>query len=339
MSNIRTDLYKRLIDGRQIGRVEHKEQDQLKLGNLRAGNSGLMTKDGDIAGACHRVAHLRSLGLEIDPPDDSKMLMFQLGTINERSVYDDLVKTMAPNEVLLMEEEIPVEWFTENGAKVTGRPDMVVCEIKSIDNAYVNKPVFGIELKSIASVWTSRDIIGEQQPKMPHLIQAGHYSWQLGIPFRLVYNQYGIQEIPSWKGSKDPRTGETRPGWGQNLFPKEGEPGSEHIDYDKGRIKPFQVCFELEWQKDRLAYRREDLGGDWTKTLIKSEDIARFYEFTSRMAADQNLGPRPLTIDAFGKEKSYSNCSYCPLKPTCDKFEDKGYNQWLSEVKSFLEKD
>lgn len=365
-SNSNSNLTERLKAGRQLLRAAHRAGDAAKLGNLRAGNSGIMSENGDVAGACHRVAHLRALGIELEEPTDSKLVMFQMGTANEDVVYHDLVQTSAPDEVILREEEIPISWLTSNGTKVTGRPDMVICkkgEIVSYDykgesltytqtgdagsTTYKITPKWGVELKSVASVWTSRDILS-RHPKMANLIQAAHYSWKLGVPFRLMYKQYGIQEIPSWKGAGGSA------GWTQKLFPRQGEPGSECIDYEKGRIQPYELTFELSWSRSgALRYREEGTGerdpvtgdirqdGSWTTTLVRTADIERFYEAASRIGETGDLGKRPLTIDSQGKEKSYSNCSFCPLQKICDKVDKPtkarpkmDYANWLSEVRT-----
>lgn len=342
---IRTDLAGRLKDGRAKARSDYKGLESSKMGTLRAGNSGIMSKEGDVVGACHRLTHLRSLGLQIDDVDDSKLIMFQMGTANEDVVYEDLLHTAAPDEVVLREEQIPITWLTPNGTKVTGRPDMVVCRKASPDEDAKGRglvmaegvdspllPIFGVELKSIASIWTTRDVIGEQKPKMEHLIQAAHYSWQLGVPFRLLYKQYSIQEIPGWKGAKGSA------GWTQKLFPTPGAPGSEFIDYEKGRIQPFEICYELEFTKVTegfLRYRREGSSDAWVKTLVSTDDLKRYYQFVSEMAATGDLGSRPLNIGPDGKEKSWSKCDqkYCPLAGTCDRYEGSGYSKWLAEVK------
>lgn len=335
--SIRTDLASRLRDGRQLARQAHVEYDVSKKGTLRAGNSGMMSAAGDVAGSCHRRAHLRSLGLDVDPPDDSKLIMFQMGTANEDLIYRDLLHTCSSDEVILREEEIPIKWLTSNGTVVTGRPDMVVCQrlkniagdTSSLITEGAIKPLFGVEIKSIASVWTSRDVLGEMRPKLEHLIQAGHYSWKLGVPFRLLYKQYSIQEIPGWTGAGG------KPGWSQKLFPASGTPGSEYLDYEKGRIQPFEICYELEWRSSFLNYRREGTSV-WTKSLVSAADIERYYEFVSQMGNSSSLGPRPLTIDPQGKEKNWSICGYCPLQATCDKHESKGYDKWIQAVRKEL---
>jgi hypothetical protein len=322
------NITKRLQQGRKLDREQHKEKEVLKVGTLRAGNTGMMSSSGDSAGACPRTVHLRQLGIELEVPDDSKMIMFQMGIANESVVFKDLLHTSGPEEVILQEEEIPISWLTTNGTKVTGRPDMVLCNKKEGQTI----PFLGIEIKSIASVWTSREVLFEGQPKLPHLLQSAHYSWKLGVPFRLIYKQYSNQAVPGWAGK---------------LFPKKGEPHSQHISYnDKGDIKyiePFEIAYELEWDSSSrkyLRYRREVGDGEqeleWTRTLISQQDIERFYEFVSQMETTKKLGSRPMTIDAQGNEKNYSNCGYCPLKDTCDKHENKGYEKWLLEVRKLL---
>lgn len=335
-----TNITNRLKTGRQIARTAHVESDKKKLGNLRAGNSGSMDEDGNIAGSCHRQAHLRQLGLEVDPPTDSNLIMFQMGTANESVIYNDLLQTTSGSEVILREEEIPIEWFTSNGTKVTGRPDMVVCRnlyhepelevllYKTHDGILV-KPELGIEIKSIASVWTSRDVLFEGEPKFEHLVQSVHYAHRLGdIPWRLIYKQYANQAIPSWANK---------------FFPKPGTTNSEHVEYnDKGEvknIKPFEIVYEIltDPVTGVVSYRREDEPTTKpTRTVLNVADVARYYEFVSKMAVDRDLGGRPLTITADGSKKSYSKCGYCPLKPACDKHEKQGYDLWLTEVKKQL---
>jgi hypothetical protein len=326
------NITKRLQQGRQLDREQHKQKEVLKVGTLRAGNTGMMSSTGDFAGACPRTVHLRQLGYELEVPDDSKMIMFQMGIANESVVFKDLMHTSGPQEVILQEEEIPISWLTSNGTKVTGRPDMVLCNKK--DGQTI--PFLGIEIKSIASVWTSREVLFEGQPKLPHLLQAAHYSWKLGVPFRLIYKQYSNQAVPGWAGK---------------LFPKQGEPHSQHISYnEKGDIKyiePFEIAYELEWDSSSrkyLRYRREiaiedgEQELDWTRTLISQQDVERFYEFVSQMGTTKVLGVRPMTIDAQGNEKNYSNCGYCPLKDTCDKHESKGYDKWMTAVVAQMNK-
>lgn len=317
---MRTDLSSRLQDGRMRAREKYKEEEKDKLGILRAGNSGVMSEEGDVAGACHRLAYLRSLGMEIDPPDDSRLIMFQLGTANEEVIYQDLLHTKAENEVILRETEIPISWTTSNGTKVTGRPDMVILK-KDGDK---QTPVLGVEIKSIASVWTSREVMFDGTPKFEHLVQAAHYSWKLGCPFKLMYKQYANQAVPQWA---------------QKFFPKEGEKNSEHIEYnDKGdikSIKPFELVYELEItpKVNTIRYRRE--GHErWSNTPIKVEDIERFYEFVSKMKETKDLGPLPLTLGADGKEKNFSKCGYCPLQDTCKKVTD--HDTWLKFVKKLV---
>lgn len=343
---IRTDIGVRLREGRQLARVKYKEQDEKKLGVLRAGNSGIVSIDGEVAASCHRIAHLRQLGIEVDPPDDSTLVMFQLGMANELVIYDDLCRTSGPDEVILREEEIPIEWMTSNGTRVTGRPDMVIChQIQDLGGPdCAPKPQLGIEIKSVASVWTSRSVMFDGEPKLAHLAQAGHYMWKLNVPFRLIYKQYAIQEIPNWWSDEKSGSSGKKKGWSQKLFPRPGAFGSGYIDYEKGRIRPFEVVYALRFTPSgALEYCREDAQDDeWTTTIVSTADIERFYNLVAEMSVVRSLGPRPLTLSPNGKSKRFSNCAYCPLNIICDAAErvaeavPEQYLEWLAAVKEHV---
>lgn len=341
---IRLDVSARLFEGRQIARTKYKVADAEKLGILRAGNSGIMNAEGEVAGSCHRVAHLRQLGIELDPPSDSTQIMFQLGVASEQQIYDDLVQTSAPNELVLRETEIPISWLTSNGTRVTGRPDLVICErvpyvVTQAEADSMNgsgpehmaagavldgsKPLLVLEAKSVASVWTSRSVLFEGKPKLGNLAQLGHYMWKLDVPGRLMYKQYALQAMPDFA---------------HKLFPKQDEPGSEYIDYNpQGKpkaVRPFEIVYEVEFgPSGALRFRREGLG-EWTDTIIARADIERYYEYISTMASTGSLGPRPLTLDATGVKLSFSMCSYCPLDKLCKT--EKVYETWIESVKTTI---
>lgn len=345
---ILTDL---LAQARQKGRDSHKAGETAKLGVLRAGSTGAMAETGEIVGHCHRKSLLRSKGIELDPPTIDKLLMFELGFANEDIVYDQLVAALPSAYTILREEEIPIEWLTTNGTKVTGRPDMVICEQTSsvivpvgstvsytvggglilngerIPSVSIGtKPVLGLELKSIHSMWTARDVLFGGEPKLNNLLQAAHYMHRLGVPYKLHYKSYS-QLGQGVAGGKS---------WVASLFPKQGEPGSEYLEYnDQGNIKhikQFEIVYDLEYSAEgRLQYRLEG-SNKWTTTIISNTDIERYYEYVSKMEEAQVLGPRPLTLHASGKKMNYTDCQYCKLASTCDAFEKQGYAKWLAEV-------
>jgi hypothetical protein len=341
---IRTDIAARLRDGRQLLRKEHLEAEVTKRGNLRAGNSGIMSEDGSIAGSCARLAHLRQLGIELEPPDDSLLIMFQVGNANEDLIDHDLKQTAVPGELIRREEEIPISWRTANGTLVTGRPDIVlgsevICADERTGSSKQFKPELLLELKSVASVWTTRSVLVDREPKLAHLIQAAHYMWQLGgIPGRLIYKQYSIQEIPAWEETKD---GAKRAGWGRRLFEKADADARKYIDMEKGRVRPYEIVYDLLITEDgTLKYKQEEHDTTWTDTIISIPDIERFYEFVSEMGPQKKLGQLPVTVGTTGAEKRYTNCSYCPLNATCQSVKKvKGavqYTTWVDAVHKFL---
>ncbi len=322
---IRLDIGARLRDGRQIARSNYKAQDARKLGILRAGNTGIMSAEGQFAGSCPRVTHLRQLGIEVDIPDDPTLIMFQVGTANEDIVYNDLIQTAQSNEVILREEEIPIEWFTANGTRVTGRPDMVICRQGNIGEHHTI-PVLMLELKSVASIWTARKVFFDLQPKVANLAQAGHYMWKLGVPGRLMYKQYAIQAVSEEAA---------------RYLPYKGAPRSEFIEYDDSThkprtVRPFEITYELEFDTNGVLQYRPEGTEQWTDSCVTRQDIERYYEFVSQMESTGVLGARPLAVKPNGDEYSYKLCKYCKLWDICKTRKKLTYQEFIAQAKQMV---
>lgn len=319
---------------RKKDREEYKAKEVAKLGNLRAGSTGMMAQTGDIAGSCHRKSHLRSLGLEIEEPTEDKLIMFELGYANEDRIVAILNSSLGPDEVLLREEEIPIEWTTTNGTKVSGRPDIVICKsVHSVredgTSELTQAPVLGLELKSVHSVWTAREVLFNRHPKTANLVQAAHYMWKLGIPYKLHYRSYS-------------QLGQGGSDWLARMLPKPGQPLSEYVDFnDKGKmkhVKQFDCVYDLRFtESGRLQFKLEEEPESlYTNTIITRQDIERYFEYVSKMSANKDLGPRPMAIDPQGGKLNYTDCDYCPLQATCDTYEEMGYDRWLKEVNNVI---
>lgn len=369
-----------LTAARQKGRDDHKSGESAKLGTLRAGTTGILSENGDIAGQCHRKAHLRSLGVEIETPTVDKLIMFELGFANEQVILDQLNSIINDNiasapegrtspYVILTEEEIPISWKTSNGTVVSGRPDIVICEVSDrLEYEILKetpKPLLGIEAKSCHSLWTVRDVLFGGAPKLDHMVQAAHYMWKLNIPYKIIYKGYS-QLGQGAAGQSD--------NWVVKQFPKPGDPMSEHIEYTyyekrwdatKGKtvnskrteeeywnlppekrnhglkhLKQFEVVYDLRIDTHgRIQYKRES-SDIWTNTIVTTQDIERYFEFVSQMAQKQDLGPRPMTLDTSGEKANYSSCGYCPLQKVCDTTDKQklNYTQWLDLVKKEVQK-
>ena len=301
-------------DGIVSDRKEHVSKERDKIGNLRAGDSGVMVRGGDVSGGCHRRAYVRTfLGLETEAPEQNNLLMFELGKANE-VVWLDKLKRSWPG-LIKQEEEIPIKWNTSNGVNVTGRPDMVLCKADGT-------PMLGIEHKAICSLWTARDATFDNSPKTKHLLQAAHYAWKLNIPYRLVYTQYTNFATPDWSGK---------------MFP----PNHPLVEVnDKGKPKhvhPHITVYEIGFGKGNVIQYRLEGSNEWTTTPWSPADIERYYEFVSSMPENKVLGSRPATMKANGKDAGYSDCNYCPLREICDNHENK-WEKWNDEVKKFCVK-
>lgn len=223
------------------------------------------------------------------------------------------------------------------------------------------KPVVGIEAKQASSLWTCRDIL-KDAPKTNHLAQAAHYSWQLGVPFHLVYtNRVNFAVL----GNHLP--------WVNRHFPKYGARHSEKLDYEMGkesgptpekvykngnvkpakgpkpgymepfRIRPFVHSFRLRWDEDGTMHvGPEDLGPEAEqKTLITKDGLKAYYETAADALTTDVLPPEPVALDAFGEEAKYRECNFCPLNSVCETYADgkkpQRTSEWLRDVKCATE--
>lgn len=298
---------KLLKEGLKKIQEQHIEDDT--PGRLRGGSVGHLDEEGNATGTCMRQAHLRYKGYSYEEHPLSSLIMFSGGVGSEEIQCKSLD---ALGLKYLREEQVPICWTTKNGITVTGRPDIVLVDENGV-------PYHGIELKMASTVWTSKAVRFDKEPKLSHVIQAAHYSWQLGIPFSLVYIQYvkfsvprGAKWIPStplkdkegliqWKGN-----------WGQY-------------------IQPFIVEYEIFFDNDgRVWYETED--GTSHETIITRQGIERFYE----EAHKEKLHPRPAPKTLSGAKAGYTLCDYCPLKDTCDLVEEKNltYDDWLMLIEA-----
>ena len=354
------------LKGQKLSMEEHDEKEKAKVGTLRGGSVGMLDEFGNFAGTCAAQAYLRFKGISSDPITSSRDLMFQGGRLNEDGWYEYLRK--AWEGPILREEEIPTCWETSQGIKVTGRPDVVLCEAvdksgpgiitqPDDDLRIVNyiKPIVGVELKQVMSLWTARDVLFNKSPKTNHLMQAAHYSWQLGVPFELWYTNRTDFAI----------TGD----WCKGLFPKYQADGSEHCQYSFQRIGPinprtgrpskskinqeeFEILkvrgeealadvlktlpfiqgYQLKLEEGQLLFRDamvED--AEWKETVINVKDIERFYNHIPDM---KEVPPEPLNVKYNGEAGNYNLRDYCSLGNLCCAYnKGKHLDSWVDRVK------
>lgn len=344
--------------------AKHNEEDLKKIGTLRGGSVGCVintSKGKVITGTCPREAHARMLGYQGSHGLDKKV-MFKLGIANE-DIWNLWLDNCGYDGVIKREEELGLEWDIE-GTKASGRPDIVLCDSEG-------NPKEGLELKMVASVWTARSVLLEHKPKMNHLIQAGNYSYRMGIPFQLWYTSYVNLAGPDFIN---------------NLIPKRGKPGSQWIDYTLGEsyhskdrsgklkynskgnpvynirklhvysqdqdqtndflkhhygvsafqfknIKPFIMGYLIEWRDGVLFWGPEGCSADaMIETPITQAGIDEYYQIVAQAGIKQQLPPRPIGYDAFGKKQKFNVDDYSKLQMLSDESNDN-YNEWLKLLK------
>ena len=189
MKNIKhTELNATLLykEGRAKEQKAHADAEVNKVGTLRGGSSGCVIANGDVYGTCPRVALARYKGHQA-PIEPLSFEWFDAGFANEDAWLQKLKNL---DYTLKAEEECPIEWTTDRGVKVTGRPDIIL-----FDN---EEPVLGLELKAVCAVNAAVNIYCKDEPKIENLLQAAHYSMIKECPFILVYSYRSRSVVPGW---------------------------------------------------------------------------------------------------------------------------------------------
>lgn len=309
--------------------MEGDDVESDKVGTLRAGNTGMVSPEGQVIGKCARLTHLRYLGYKVSEHDEATQFMFRYGNINEDVWMQILTDTWKGK--ILTESETPTNWTQAGGIEVTGRPDIVLLDPED------EHPVLGLELKAASSFWTWRSVRFLNMPKWDHMCQAGHYMWQLGVPFKLVYTNYVYHTAP----------------WLDRMVPRPGQSGSEAVIYDEIIRKGFRkvearkampgfVAYDIRWSPPQigkvqyLEYRNEATPeADWTRTKITIDGIRKYFDIQSDVGTGRPLPPRPLSLKIDGSKESWVACDSCPIQDVCDTYEDS-YDAWEAEIVSRL---
>lgn len=337
--------------------AEHDALESTKLGVLRAGNAGIMTADGNFIGKCPRISYLRFKGIKVKDSDENKEHMFAAGRGNE-DIWLDKLKRGWPGKIL-REEEIPTSWETTSGVKVTGRPDIILCDMEG-------KPEAGIELKLVSSINTAKTVLFDRQPKLEHVIQAVHYSWQLKVPFEIWYTSTVNWHPTDWlkkslPNSFDPHfaehanSGNIEVGYYKNILSRNNKFYQKAISADeyalgthgKGngevqagvkKILPFTVGYELKITDTTVYYRGAGSKDEWIKTEVSLDGIKGYYETISAMDTTDVLPPSPKNVDIHGEKLPWDNALYCDLGDLCcgDTSGEKSVKNWMVKVNKKL---
>jgi hypothetical protein len=294
------DLEKLLCEGENIKQQEHDAIEKEKHGQLRAGNTGIVTEEGDILGSCHRLTLARYLGYQ--PPNRPvSQFFFHGGEANEHVYYELLRRSWVKKRGmrLKMEPHTHVQWTLrmevppEEGKKrgkkvevpVTGRPDFLLQDEDE-------NTLMVIENKGIQSAMRAKKALIAGQPASDALCQNAHYCWQLDAPGVVTYAAY-----------------------------------SSFYKIQPGRIH-FYTGFD---QEGRFYFI--DKNGNQVKTEITAEAIKRFYELIYMMTVLQKLGPMYSPKPVYQcDDDDYNKCKSCPLREACERYNDD-YMSWLDAVK------
>jgi hypothetical protein len=320
------DLYWRGARQILLGQLQAEWE---KRGYLRGGNTGLLD-EGVFTGKCPRLTFLRQQALLTEFPNLSRELMFESGHFSEDAWTAVLLAAQQESLVVKREAEIPIRWETANGTAVSGRPDTVLVQ----DGANV----LGVEYKLVCSLWTAKSVLCGQ-PKPMHIMQAGHYSWQLQM---LNWDLWYTSRV-DWAVPEDE--------WMESKFPKQGTPGGACMEFKTTKrrkdgknhkagdttvvpkkILPFRQGFFLRWNdKEELEYApHNDMSVGFVASIVTPTRIRDYYEFVSTMQEDKKLGGRPVNMDCVGSAGGYDICSYCEMQKICGATEKDGFTAFVA---------
>lgn len=280
---------------------EGAEAESKKQGVLRGGTSGCEMADGYV-GACKRRAQLRFLGIQ-DEKVDSTTIMFKKGELAEREVFITLLKKGNAAPVILADNSEAINWVTKAGVQVTGTPDILLAD-------HQGKPFYGIECKTVNTVWKANSAHLLAHPDTEYLCQAGHYMLKLDIPYSLVYVStvwWHVSLLGQWAP--------------KNIKDRKAHPDVEFKNDKPFRIVPFIREYKLSWDNNgRLCYTTDGIPPQTTS--ITRAGIEAYYNSVARDIKDNKLsdGP-PIVTDVHlshpNKKDGFKSCDYCPFHEVC----------------------
>lgn len=308
-----------LAEGRRLKTSQDKTERAKEPQALRAGNSGILVstdKEDIVYGECARKAHLRYLQIE-ETASAMTQEIFDEGTSSEpivNAIIQPGLDSLYPGH-LLMDGEFTVAttWQTSKGTPVTGRPDGVIVNKDNV-------PVAIIEHKKKISYYSMRNSSFMGMADNKHLVQAAHYSWQLGnIPAYIIYRSGSIWHW--WAFDRKIR---------DEIQASPHQNGIEYKDSSPSKIMPHYSIYTLTWE-DGIVYVEYE--GKKQATLITADGIRNFYDATDGIREHKELGPRPSSKSLIiGNKSGYSPCGLCAFKPVCDAHEHN-YETWLDHIK------
>lgn len=151
----------------KINTIEASKEAE-KIATFRVGSSGAITSENKAYYTqCGRLAQARYLGYQA-PPTESMRAMFNGGL-----TLEDFVEQRLKVLGISFDKEKQIEVMLTPEIRVTGRPDFIL---------HFEDGDVGIEVKSLASVFSVIKQRKNGQPFMKHMIQAATYMCAMSMP-------------------------------------------------------------------------------------------------------------------------------------------------------------
>lgn len=351
---------------------EHAAAEEEKLGMLRGGSAGIALFDGNFAGQCQRKALARSLGYDSPTDMSSEFMFEggrrnedSWQDILSRGWRGEILREDECGIAWETSSGVPITGRPDIVlVDESGRPDRVL-ELKAASSLWTGRTVlFGDGTHGRGEPKLDHLI------QAAHYGWKLGEKYGLPAPLRteIWYTSTVKYTPPAWASKHFPKAGEPGSEWIEYTY---YEASNERYTRgkNKGRAKlrkvqvhpddarflsykellqaypsiissemkallPFKVGFELDYdQEGGVSWRKlRDPAATWIESPVDLGAIESFYEWVATAEERQELGPRPLTLDAHGDTANYSSCDYCPLSRVCDRYEGQ-VEKWLEHVR------
>lgn len=259
--------------------LQREEEEKKKLGLARGGSAGAIMENGEaLYTDCGRKAQARLLGQQSGKSENDRM-MFQGGFAVENHIEEYLKTAGIPyaKEV----EKLGLIGDVE----VSGRADFDIL----LDGEWV-----GVEVKSMASPFSTIKQVKNKFPMIKHLVQACTYT--------LLY------ERDKWLVAVG------------NVF--------------NANERGFKVPSSLRWysiSRKGTSFYCTNEAGERVKLPFTIQDIGRYYLLLQKETQNKTLLPRPTELEL--NVDTYNRCKYCPMEGACNEFEagQIDFDTWIKK--------
>ena len=303
MNTIISQIKEVFSNANEVLNEQRKEEEKAKLGIARGGSAGAITGKGEaLYTDCGRKAQARLLGVD-SGKSQSDRAMFEGGFALENYIEKYLTVSKEVNEGRLkikLKKQLE-EFFKKAGvefekeAELLGKIGEVTVSGRADFRLTLDSETVGIEVKSMASPFSTIKQVKNKFPMIKHLVQSCTYMilWGEDQWLIAVGNVFNANE------------------------------------------RGFKVQSGLRWYRvyrydgDPVFFNCENEQGETIVLPFTANDIVRYYAQLMQFTKEKSLMPMPTELEL--NIDTYNRCKYCPMEGACNEYElgTLTFDQWI----------